>query len=97
MNTEKQSVGPRPFTTEEIDEIFDDHRAQPDAKYIGEGVNVSFDGSHVWLQTSDGYQVTNEITMGPEVWHQLTLYVAWLREENERKAAEKARVPDGQA
>jgi hypothetical protein len=37
------------------------------AKYIGDGVYVEFDGFFIRIYTSDGFEVTNQILLEPEV------------------------------
>ena len=34
-----------------------------DSIYLGDGVYVSFDGYHIWLETDDGYGATNRIAL----------------------------------
>ena len=44
-------------------------------KYLGDGVYASFDGYHVWLETSDGLSITNKIALEPSVIEWLNEYV----------------------
>lgn len=45
------------------------------ALYIGDGVYVGSDGLHVWLCTSNGLAVTNEVALDP---HVLASFRKWL-------------------
>lgn len=46
--------------------------------YIGDGVYASFDGYHIWLRTSNGILVTNEIAIEPAVYQSLIRYATRL-------------------
>lgn len=49
--------------------------ATPPEMYIGDGVYAKFDGYGVWLYTSDGVTVTNEIYLEPSVFATLKNFV----------------------
>lgn len=42
-------------------------------RYIGDGVYVSYDGYHIWLDTR-AQEPVNRIAMEPAVWDQLIQY-----------------------
>lgn len=48
--------------------------------YLGDGVYVDFDGFSLVLTTENGIEVTNTIVLEPEVYSELTRYVAELKE-----------------
>jgi hypothetical protein len=42
--------------------------------YLGDAVYASFDGFHIWLRTSNGEQVTNEIALEPGVLNTFDMF-----------------------
>lgn len=47
--------------------------------YLGDAVYASWDGFHVWLSTSNGLEITNEVALDPEVLKNLMLYLEGLK------------------
>ena len=43
--------------------------------YLGDGVYASFDGYQIWLETSNGYAITNRIALEPKVVVALLSYI----------------------
>ena len=46
-----------------------------DAKFIGDGVYIYFDGYYVWVLTSDGVSITNKIALEDTVAVQLMNFI----------------------
>lgn len=46
-------------------------------EYIGDGLYVSHDGYHIWLETSDGISTTNRVALEPYAAKALAL---WARD-----------------
>jgi len=46
------------------------------AKYLGDGVYATFDGTQIWLHTFDGYSVSNSIALDSEVYAGLIRYAS---------------------
>ena len=44
------------------------------AEYLGDGAYVNCDGYYIWIKTSDGISVTNQIALEPEVFNKLVAY-----------------------
>lgn len=44
------------------------------ASYIGDGLYASFDGYHIWVKSSDGINILNEIALEPCVFDALIKY-----------------------
>ena len=42
--------------------------------YLGDAVYASFDGYQIWLHTSNGINITNNIALDPKIWDALTKY-----------------------
>lgn len=42
--------------------------------YLGDAVYASFDGYHIWLKTSNGYQTTNAIALEPGVLNTFDMF-----------------------
>lgn len=51
--------------------------------YIGDAVFVSFDGYQIWLKTSNGLAVTNQIALPPDQIKGLFQFVESLRKESD--------------
>jgi hypothetical protein len=47
--------------------------------YLGDAVYASFDGYHIWLRTSDGSRVTNEVALEPGVLETLDMFREQLK------------------
>lgn len=60
-------------------------------KYIGDGVEASFDGYHIWLKTVDGNN--NEIALEPDVLKRFDQYRAYVAKTIE--LAKSGAVDDG--
>lgn len=43
--------------------------------YLGDGVYASFDGFQIWLETSDGLEITNKVALDPTVLDCLMEYL----------------------
>lgn len=46
----------------------------PEPVYLGDAVYASFDGYHLWLNTSDGIQTLDRIALEPRVYKALVQY-----------------------
>ena len=60
-----------------------------ESRYIGDGVEASFDGYHIWLKTVDGNN--NQVALEPPVMKRLFEYVKYVEH-----ACRCARDLDGQ-
>ena len=49
--------------------------------YLGDGVYASFDGFQMWLETSNGIEITNSIALEPFVWQALLEYRGTIGDE----------------
>lgn len=49
--------------------------------YLGDAVYASFDGYHIWLKTSNGISITNEIALEPGVLNLLDMFRKQLQEQ----------------
>jgi hypothetical protein len=65
--------------------------------YLGDGVYASFDGWHMWLRTSDGLRVTNEIALEPAVYSALVRYATRLQDCCEFAPGDRVRYIPGHA
>lgn len=43
-------------------------------EYLGDAVYASFDGYHVWVETSNGLGLTNSVALDPDVFARLIAY-----------------------
>lgn len=57
--------------------------------YLGDGVYARFDGFQIWVEASNGVQVTAAVALDPGVW---TALLAW-----EKRMAEAQRAQFGRA
>ena len=48
-------------------------------RYIGDGVEASYDGYHIWLKTVDGNN--NQVALEPAVLKRFEQYVAYVHQE----------------
>lgn len=55
---------------------------KPKGQYIGDGVYAHDDGYHIVLETFDGYEVTNTISLDPHVWDSLKLWDKRRRQQS---------------
>ena len=53
--------------------------------YIGDSVYVESDGYYLILTTENGFGCSNKIMIEPQVWKNLTDYVAFLTRGNTAK------------
>lgn len=53
--------------------------------YIGDAVYISFDGYQVWLKTTDGLEITNQIALEPGALHTMLMYIERLKCEPDNK------------
>jgi phosphosulfolactate phosphohydrolase-like enzyme len=44
-------------------------------EYLGDGLYASFDGFQLWLETTNGVEITNRIALEPSVMAALSVYV----------------------
>lgn len=65
-----------------------DNETLIERRYLGDAVYADFDGYHIWLRTSDGISITNEIGLEPTVLEAFDRYRSDLR-----KAIAKLRAP----
>lgn len=42
--------------------------------YLGDAVYASFDGYHIWLKTSNGERITNEVALEPGVLNTFDMF-----------------------
>lgn len=49
--------------------------------YLGDGVYVGHDGYHIWIYTSNGIAVTNEVALDN---HVLDAFKRWLKQLEEQ-------------
>lgn len=61
-----------------------------ESRYIGDGVEASYDGYHIWLKTVDGNN--HQIALEPDVLKKLDQYRAYVAQA--LVAARKARDDD---
>ena len=50
----------------------------PNARYLGDRVYAQHDGFQFWLYTFDGYKITNQIALEPEV---AASFIAYTKHE----------------
>lgn len=65
-----------------------DNETLIERRYLGDAVYADFDGYHIWLRTSNGISITNEIGLEPTVLEAFDRYRSDLR-----KAIAKLRAP----
>lgn len=64
-----------------------DHHAS--VAYLGDAVYVSYDGYQIWLSTTDGLSITNQIALEPSVYESLLIYVDRLKNNHRQQGKDK--------
>jgi len=54
-------------------------------EYLGDGAYVGYDGYHIWLYTTNGLYVTNEIALEPSVLENLQRWIEALSRQLQKK------------
>lgn len=55
--------------------------------YIGDAVYASFDGYQIWLHTTNGITITNNIALEPAVWDALVKFRGFIYERSDQEAS----------
>lgn len=63
-------------------------------KYIGDGVEASYDGYHIWLKTVDGNN--HQIAMEPPVIKRFLQYLDYVKTECDKADSQRNSILSGE-